>query len=263
MNQKLPALFIGHGSPSNIIDNNSYTKALENLPSRFEKPKAILVISAHWQSSKTYITIQNEPRQIYDFYGFSKEIYDIKYDAAGSEVYANEILEELKSLKVEGNRSWGIDHGAWGILKHMYPNADIPVLQLSLNYAEGEKYHYNLGKKLRKLRDKGYLIIGSGNIVHNLRCINNERDSKPYDWAVEFNSYIKNAMLNNNYDKLLEYTNAGRCAKLSVPTVEHFLPLLYIAGLKEDDDKIEIIYDGFQMSSVSMLSFFVGTVNNK
>jgi 4,5-DOPA dioxygenase extradiol len=258
MNKKMPVLFIGHGSPMNAILNNSYTEAIcksvENIP----RPKAILVISAHWETEGTFITVADAPEQIYDFYGFPQELYNIKYNPTGAKKYAEMALKELEGSNVMLTEKWGLDHGAWSVLTHMYPEADIPVFQMSLNRLGDEKYHYNLGRKLSVLREKGILIIGSGDIVHNLGIMNSEVESNPFDFAIEFDNYISEAIKNRTHDDIISYQKLGKTSKLSVPTKEHYLPLLYIAGLQEATDEINFIYKGIQNGSISMTSIKIG-----
>ena len=258
MNIKMPVLFIGHGSPMNAILNNTYTeaicKSIENIP----KPDAILVISAHWETNGTYITSNDAPKQIYDFYGFPQELYNVKYNPTGSNKYAEMVSLELADSNVMLTDKWGLDHGSWSVLTHMYPKADIPVFQMSLNRLGDEKYHYELGKKLSSLRDKGILIIGSGDIVHNLRIMNYDMEAEPFEWATKFDNYISDAIVNRNHDNIIFYEKQGKSADLSVPTKEHYLPLLYIAGLQGETDEVKFIYKGIQHSSMSMTSIQIG-----
>lgn len=258
MNEKLPVLFIGHGSPMNAILDNSFTQSLKALAQKITKPKAIMVISAHWQTKGTQVTCENEPRQIYDFYGFPDELYKVIYRPKGSGDYAEGVVKELSKENVHCDRAWGLDHGSWAVLKHMYPAADVPVFQMSLNDLGDEEYHYNMGRKLSFLREKGILIIGSGNIVHNLGRMNYDRNSEPFDWAVQFDDYIAEAITNRKHQEIMEYKKEGSSAKLSVPTNEHFLPLLYIAGLQEESDQVEFIYEGIQHGSMSMRCIRIG-----
>lgn len=258
MNKKMPVLFIGHGSPMNAILNNSYTEAIAKVAENIPRPEAILVISAHWETNGTFITASDTPTQIYDFYGFPEELYNVKYNPTGASKYAEMVAEELKDSKVSLTKEWGIDHGAWAVLTHMYPKADIPVFQMSLNRLGDEEYHYNLGRKLSKLREKGILIIGSGNIVHNLGIMNYEMNSTPFDWAVEFDNYVSEAIKGRMHDNIISYERLGKAAKLSVPTREHYLPLIYIAGLQEESDEVKFIYKGIQHSSMSMTCIQIG-----
>lgn len=258
MVEKLPALFIGHGSPMNIILNNSYTKTLKELANKIERPKAILVISAHWQTKGTFITNNDEPTQIYDFYGFPEDLYKIKYEPKDCNKYSKIILEEFKDENIKTTNDWGLDHAAWAVLVHMYPKADIPVIEMSLNVLGSEEYHYNLGKKLYKLRDKGILVIGSGNIVHNLMKFKQDIDAKPFNWAIEFDQYIAEAVKNRHHDRLINYKNVGEYAQLSVPTNDHYLPLLYVEAMQDEDDKVDFIYEGIQNGSMSMRCVRIG-----
>ncbi|WP_160673330.1 4,5-DOPA dioxygenase extradiol [Clostridium sp. C8-1-8] len=257
MKDRLPALFIGHGSPMNAIETNEYTKMLNKLGETIGKPKAVLVISAHWLTEGSYIDIQNNPKQIYDFYGFPRELYEVDYKPSGSSEYAIRAYERLKAFGVKSTKEWGLDHGSWAILKHLYPNADIPAFQLSLNHAFTPEEHYNLGKKLKELRDEGYLILGSGNIVHNLRKMDFDASDSPFDWAKKFDDYIANSLISNNHLNLINYKSQGITEKLALPTDEHYLPLLYIAALQEADESISFLHEGIEFGSLSMRSFVV------
>jgi len=258
MNKKMPVLFIGHGSPMNAILNNSYTDAIAKVTENIPRPEAILVISAHFETNGTFITSSDTPTQIYDFYGFPEELYNVKYNPTGASKYAEMVAKELKDSNVMLTSEWGIDHGAWAVLKHMYPKADIPVFQMSLNRLGDEKYHYNLGRKLSRLREKGILIIGSGNIVHNLGIMNYDMNSTPFDWAIEFDKYVTEAIKSRMHVNLITYESLGEIAKLSVPTKEHYLPLLYIAAMQEETDEVKFIYEGIQHSSMSMRCIQIG-----
>jgi 4,5-DOPA dioxygenase extradiol len=256
MSKKLPAIFLAHGSPMNAILENDYTRVLKKLGKEIEKPKAILVISAHWQTRQTYITIDDAPNTIYDFYGFPDELYKIKYNSIGSKKYAQLILNKFKNIK--GTTEWGLDHASWTVLKHMYPEANIPVIEMSLNVELDERGHYNLGKSLSSLREEGILIIGSGNIVHNLMKMDYDMYGKPFESAVKFDSYIKQALDERNHERLVNYNNAGVVASLAVPTKEHYLPLLYVAALQEEDEEVSYIYEDIQHGSMAMRSFIIG-----
>lgn len=252
MSKRMPAYFIAHGSPQNVLWENDYTRVLNNIKDTIEKPKAILVISAHWKTRGAYVNVSEKPKQIYDFYGFDDELYAVKYEPKGSPEIAKKIANNLKSFKVEETEEWGLDHGAWGVLKHMYPEADIPVFQLSINGLESNRYHYELGKKLSSLRDEGVLIIGSGNIAHNLMKLNWNTDADPFSWAVDFENSIKSALINNKHEDIINYEKFGQSAKLSVPTDEHFIPLIYLVAMQQEDEKAQIIYEGFQNATMSM-----------
>lgn len=255
---KQPVLFIGHGSPMNAIMENTYTKMLNKLGEELDKPKAIMVISAHWKTIGTYINEEDSPKEIYDFYGFPEELYKVRYSTSGAKPYIKEAFKELKDYNVELTDTWGLDHGTWSVLKHIFPKGDIPVFQLSLNALGNEEYHYNLGRKLSKLREEGILIIGSGNIVHNLREMKDDKYAEPYDWAVKFNEFVANAVAEGKHDKLINYKEVGREALLSVPTNEHYLPLLYIVALKEEEDNVEFLFNEIEHGSLSMMSIKIG-----
>lgn len=259
MNKRMPAFFIAHGSPLNIILDNDYTNVLKNIKNNIDEPKAILIISAHWKTRGAYVNISQKPKQIYDFYGFPEELYNIKYEPLGAKDYGHSVADKLKEFYIKTTEEWGLDHGAWGILKHIYPEADIPVFQLSLNGLKDNKYHYELGKKLSFLRNEGVLILGSGNIVHNLMRMKDEMYSEPHSFAVDFEKNIKDSLINNRHEDIINYNNLGQIAKLSVPTDEHFLPLLYLIGMQEEDEKAEFIYEGFQNGSMSMTCIKIET----
>lgn len=262
---KMPVLFIGHGSPLNIILSNSYTESLVRLGKELPKPKAIMVISAHWLTNGTYVTCNENPRLIYDFYGFPSELYQVKYPSFGSPEVAEFTSEFVRSVQVKCNNNWGLDHASWAVLKHMYPQADIPIFEMSLDYSFNEwnpktvKYHYDLASELGKLRRKGVLIIGSGNIVHNLGMIDfSNIDAKPFDWAVEFDEKVKSNLLSGNHKYLIDYRNMGRTAPFAVPTLDHYLPMIYAIALQQKDDALEFVHEGFQYGSISMRSFRIG-----
>lgn len=250
---KMPVVFIGHGSPMNALADNDFTKSLEKTGKIIPKPKAILVISAHWLSTGSFVCCDNKPEIIYDFYGFPQELYEIKYPAEGSEKYADETSKMLKKYGTACGK-WGIDHGSWTFLKHMYPKADIPVFQLSVDYTQPASYHYEMAKLLAPLREQGVLIIGSGNIVHNLRIIKWEQDAEPFGWAVEFDENVKELLLAGKHEKLVDYEKLGKSAVMSVPTNDHYLPMMYPLALA-GKDKIEFTYEGIQHGSVSMRCF--------
>jgi 4,5-DOPA dioxygenase extradiol len=252
---KAPVLFIGHGSPMNIIYKNDYTKSLKELGTSLPKPDAILVVSAHWLTEGTRVCSADVPEQIYDFYGFPDELYTIKYHPPGARAIAESITQELKSENIKADNTWGIDHASWAVLTHMYPKADIPVLEMSLDVRKDEREHYNLGKKLSYLRRKNILIIGSGNIVHNLRQIDFDENAKPFPWAIEFDKYIKDALLRKEHDRLLRYRELSSVSRLAVPTNDHYLPFLYSAALHEEDDNIEFVHESIQNGSMSMRCF--------
>jgi 4,5-DOPA dioxygenase extradiol len=256
--EKKPVLFLGHGSPMNIILENSFTESLAQLGQSIPKPKAILVVSAHWQTKGTFITVNSAPEIIYDFYGFPQELYDVSYPCPGVNMQVAEWATILKNAGVAYDQQRGLDHGAWAVLKHLYPKADVPVMQLSLDYGKAPYEHYKLAKQLAPLRQQGVLMIGSGNIVHNLREIDWNMDAKPYDWGIEFDEQVKEAILEGKHEKLITYEKMGRSALLSIPTSEHYLPMLYTLGLQTEGDEVCFSHEGFQNASMSMRCFSIG-----
>jgi 4,5-DOPA dioxygenase extradiol len=262
---KMPVLFIGHGSPMNIVLKNGYTQCLTDLGKTMPTPRAILVISAHWLTDGTFVTCAPKPKTIYDFYGFPDELYRLTYPAPGSPADAQLITTLVKTPVVKCDTAWGLDHATWAVLRHMYPAANIPVLEMSLDYSPYNgwnrpslQYFYDLAKQLAPLREKGVLIIGSGNIVHNLRVIDMDIDAKPYDWAVEFDEKVKRSLLEKNHSVLLDCQNTDRATALAVPTLDHYLPMLFAAALQEKDEKLEFVHEGFQNRSISMRCFKIG-----
>ncbi len=260
----MPVLFIGHGSPMNIILNNDYTNSLVKAAKEIPKPRAILVISAHWLTDGTYVTCVSNPKTIYDFYGFPDELYNMSYPSPGSPEDADLTIKTVKSTKVRCGE-WGLDHAAWAVLKHMYPDADIPVFEMSLDYSPYNnwnpkpiEHHYKLASELVSLREKGILIIGSGNIVHNLGLIDFDIDAKPFDWAVKFDQEIKDCLVSKNHERLIDYLELGKEALYAVPTQDHYLPMIYAIGLQKKEDKLKFVHEGFQNGSVSMRAFQIG-----
>ncbi len=254
-----PALFVGHGNPMNVLYDNAYTKSLSLLGSSFVKPKAILVISAHWLTRETFVSTSLNPETIYDFGGFPPEMYQIVYPAKGSPEFAKLVQNEVKKTIVVADPEMGLDHGAWTILKHIYPNADVPVFELSIDFYKSPRWHYELAQELKVLRKKGILIIGSGNITHNLRRAKFDvPDSQVDDWAIEFDEIVKAKILSNDHEALIDYMNLGKSASLAVPTNDHYLPLLYTLGLQEKGEAISFPYEGFQNANVSMRCLKIG-----
>lgn len=256
--KKSPVLFLGHGSPMNIILENEYTNSLVHLAQSLPKPKAILVVSAHWLTKGTCITSGSAPETIYDFYGFPQELYDVRYPCPGAAKELEEAAAVFKDAAIIYDNQRGIDHAAWSVLKHMYPMADIPVMEMSLDYRKTPQEHYELGRKLAPLREQGFLIIGSGNLVHNLRTIDWEMEAEPYGWAIDFDHMVKQCLVEQNHKPLIEYEKMGKEALLSVPTNEHYLPMLYAAALQEHDEDLIFSYEGFQNASISMRCFSIG-----
>jgi 4,5-DOPA dioxygenase extradiol len=256
---KMPVLFIGHGSPMNAILDNSFTRALEKLGKSLEKPNAVLVISAHWQTKGTYVSTNPWPKTIYDFGGFDKKLYEVIYEPKGHPQLAKELINTVTSLTVNESVDMGLDHGAWTILKHIFPDADVPVFELSIDFEKSPSFHYSFGQELQKLREKGVLIIGSGNIVHNLRLLDwHNTYGKPFDWAMEFDLFVKNSIDKRDFQPLVEYQKFGKAAQLSVPTNDHYLPMMYTLGLANNSDPITYIYEGYEYGSLSMRCFKVG-----
>lgn len=248
---KMPVIFLGHGSPMNAIADNNYTKALTSLTADIPKPTSILVISAHWETESTQVTAMEKPKTIHDFYGFPKELYNVQYPANGNPELAKDIVKTLGD-KVSLDHNWGLDHGTWAVLKFLYPAADIPVIQLSLNKNLSLNDHYELGKELKILRNQGVLIVGSGNIVHNLRAVDWNIDAKAHEWAVSFDKWVKELLLNRNFKPLISEFQNTEIGKLSVPTLDHYLPFLYILGASDQSDKLTFDFEGFQNASMSM-----------
>lgn len=259
---KMPVLFIGHGSPMNAIEDNQFTKGFKNsIASLSEKPKAILCVSAHWYTKGTKVTAMEMPRTIHDFGGFPKELFAVEYPAKGDPILAKETKTLLSPTLVELDEHWGLDHGAWSVIKHLYPDADVPVLQLSIDYSQPASYHFDLAKKLSKLREKGVLIVGSGNIIHNLRMVdfqNFNKDNYGYDWAIEAREGINKHLKSGDFKSLLDYEKLGSSYKLAIPTPEHYLPLIYTLGLKEEKETLSLFNDKLLAGSLSMTSVKIG-----
>lgn len=265
MDSRMPVLFIGHGSPMNIILNNSYTRSLAALGGSLLKPKAILVISAHWLAKGTFVTCMDKPRTIHDFYGFPDELYTIRYPSPGAPGEARLVADLVTKVKVSCRNDWGLDHASWAVLKHIYPDADVPVFEMSLAYTFNEwhpkplQYHYDLARELAELRHRGVLIIGSGNIVHNLGMLDFENvDAPTFDWAGEFDEKVKANLLKRNHDALIHYQNMGRTSLLAIPTLDHYLPMIYAIALQDVDEPLSFIHEGFQYGSISMRCFKIG-----
>lgn len=258
--EKTPLFFFGHGSPMNAIEQNQFTKKWNELGKKITKPRAILCISAHWETSGTYVTAMDAPKTIHDFGGFPPELYQVNYPAPGNPELAHKITETMKSVPVKSNIHWGLDHGCWSVVKHLYPEADVPVLQLSIDYTKPPQYHYNLAKELAFLRQKGVLIIGSGNIVHNLRMVAWDKITQPnfaYDWAQEANDKMLNYINDNDFQPLIDYHKQGKAFQLAIPTPEHFLPLLYVLALKGNKESSEIFNNEAVMGSLTMTSVMI------
>lgn len=254
---RMPVLFIGHGSPMNIVSHNTYTQSLQSLSAALPRPKAILVVSAHWLTRGTYVNSAEKPEQIYDFYGVPHELYRIKYRPPGAPEIASSIVQDSRFKNIQVDKERGIDQGAWAVLLYLYPQADIPVLEMSIDMTMNEEDHYNFARKFSFLRRQKILIIGSGNIVQNLRQSEYMEDAQPFPWAVEFDSFIKDALLQKDTERLLHFRNISPAAELAVPTNDHYLPMLYIAALQEKGEEITFFHEGIQNGSVSMRSFII------
>jgi 4,5-DOPA dioxygenase extradiol len=254
--ERMPVLFIGHGSPMNALWDNSFTQGLAKIGAGIEKPNAILVISAHWLTRGTYVASNPKPATIHDFGGFPKELFDMQYPAAGAPELAKELASKIPNAHVDDE--WGLDHGAWTVLKHMYPNAEIPVFQMSIDYSKPESYHLDLANHLNYLRSKGVLILGSGNIVHNLRLLNwQNRNSGPFDWALEFDTKVKGLLDKGDFQALSQYRSWGKFADLAVPTNDHYLPMMYTLGASQKNEEVKHLFEGFEMGSISQRCFVV------
>ena len=256
----MPVVFIGHGSPMNGIEHNEFSESWAGLAEKIPLPKTILVISAHWLSHGTKITAMDFPKTIHDFGGFPKELFDVQYPAPGNPELARETASIITSAEVELVHDWGLDHGAWTVIRNMYPDASIPVLQLSIDYSKGPQFHYGLAKELSSLRRKGILITGSGNIVHNLRMISFDKMDKEFgfDWAIEMNDIFKKHISNRNHKALVNYESLGSGAKLAIPTPDHYYPLLYSLGLQEEHEEAVIFNDKLMAGSLTMTSLKIG-----
>lgn len=257
---KMPVLFIGHGSPMNGILDNSYSQGWADMAKRLPQPKAVLVVSAHWETKGTFITAMDNPKTIHDFGGFPRELYEVQYPAPGNPALAAETADMIKSASVGLDHEWGLDHGAWTVVRHMYPDATIPVLQLSMDYTQGPQYHYDLARELNELRHKGVLVIGSGNMVHNLRMVAWDKLNLDYgfDWALQINDTFKQLIADGDHRRLVNYRQLGREAQLAIPTPEHYLPLLYTLGLAGAHDEVSFFNDKPVGGSLTMTSVKIG-----
>jgi len=251
---KMPVLFVGHGSPMNAIEDNDFSRNWRSLAERIPKPEAIISFSAHWFTDGTKIMNQEKPETIYDMYGFPIELYEVVYDSPGAPDLAK-LSKELISKETEFDNSWGIDHGTWSVLVHMYPERDIPVFQISIDAYAPPEAHYQIGKELSSLRGQGVLILGTGNIVHNLRLVDWSMGNKGFEWAYQFDDFINENTLANNHENILNYKDAGKMAKLAVPTPDHFYPLLYVLGASDQEDKITVFNKSCVLGSVTMTGY--------
>lgn len=259
--EKMPVLFVGHGSPMYAIEENEFVAEWRNLSASMPRPKAILCISAHWETKGTFVTVAPIPPTIHDFGGFPRELYAVQYPAPGSPELAQKTKEIITTTPVGLDESWGLDHGAWSVVRNIYPEADIPIIEMSLDYTKGPKFHYELAKELSILRSKGVLIIGSGNIVHNLRLVAWDRMNEPdfgFDWAIQANDQIKLHILNHQHKSLIDYVALGREVSMAIPSPDHYLPLLYALAIQGENEKLKFFNDKAVMGSLTMTSLKIG-----
>jgi len=256
---RLPAVFFGHGNPMNALLDNAYTQAWAKVGAAIPRPSAILCISAHWFVPETGVTVSTAPRTIHDFGGFPAPLYQVQYPAPGDPALARRVQQMLAPLPVTLDERWGLDHGTWSVLKHVYPKADLPIVQLSIDEREPASFHYEIGTRLAPLRDEGVLIVGSGNLVHNLHAFAwGRHDAEPFDWALRFEQQARDMLVAGDQAPLVEYDRLGRDALLSIPTPDHYLPLLYVIATRQQDDRVSFPVEGVDGGSVSMLAVKVG-----
>ena len=257
---KMPVLFLGHGSPMNAIEENEFVTGFRNIAKNIPKPNAILCVSAHWETKGTFVTAMQNPPTIHDFGGFPKELFAVQYPAPGSPDLAKETKALITKTEIILDDKWGLDHGAWSVIKHLYPNADIPVIQMSIDYSQSPQYHYELAQQIKSLREKGVLIIGSGNMVHNLGMVEWKRlnETFGYDWAIEANEKMKKFIISGDHKQLINFRSQGKAFDLAIPTPEHYLPLLYSLALKEDKDEVSLFNDKAVAGSLTMTSVKIG-----
>ncbi|HSN50829.1 MAG TPA: 4,5-DOPA dioxygenase extradiol [Bacteroidales bacterium] len=256
----MPVLFIGHGSPMNAISKNEFVEGWRAMGKTIPKPAAVLCVSAHWETRGTLITAMDKPITIHDFGGFPQELFEVEYPAPGSPELANQAKSIIHKTSIGLDEKWGLDHGCWSVLKHLYPQADVPVIQMSLDYYQAAQYHYDLSKELSALRKKGVLIIGSGNMVHNLRLVAWDKlddTAFGYDWAIEASEKMKKHILNGDFQSLINYKSQGKAFDLAIPTPEHFLPLLYALALKEENETVSLFNDKPVAGSLTMTSLVI------
>lgn len=259
MGKRMPSIFFGHGNPMNALSKNSYTDGWAAIGKSIPRPKGVLSVSAHWYIPDCAVTIHSAPETIHDFGGFPEELYQVRYPAPGSPDLARHVKDLLSPLPVSLDESWGLDHGTWAVMCHVFPKADIPIVQLSIDARQPPQFHYEVGKGLASLREEGILVIGSGNIVHNLHAYAwGNSKSRPYDWAVRFENHARELLLSGNDASLTAYEKLGRDAMLSIPTPDHYLPLLYVLGLRRKNDPVSFPVQGIEGGSVSMLAVQIG-----
>ncbi len=255
---RMPAVFFGHGSPMNTLEDNAHTATWRALGKRLPRPKAILSVSAHWYVRGTAVTAMQAPPTIHDFFGFPQPLFDVEYPAPGAPGLAGRVRELLAPVDTQMDQSWGLDHGTWSVLVHVYPKADIPVVQLSIDAAQPPEFHYEMGRRLKPLREEGVLVMGSGDVVHNLGVIRWGANTRPYDWATRFNDHVRAQLVAGEHAPLINYEALGADARQSVPTPEHYLPLLYVLGTQHEDESVSFATDGIELGSISMLTCVIG-----
>lgn len=260
---RMPALFIGHGSPMNALADNRFTSAWRRLGQALPRPAAVLVVSAHWYIRGIAVTEVDAPGTIHDFQGFPPELFDFRYPAPGSPALSARVRGLLKPLSVTADHSWGLDHGAWSVLAHLFPSADVPVVQLSIDRTRSAQFHYNLGARLAILRDEGVLILGSGNVVHNLGMLRMEAPDAAYDWALRFEQAVKYHLLRRDHAALVDWKGLDSQARLAVPTPEHYLPLLYCIATQCEGEPVSFPVEGIDLGTISMLSVCIGAIELK
>ena len=255
----MPVLFLGHGSPMNAIESNSFTQSLHALRKKIPQPQVIVCISAHWLTEGTWVTHMPHPKTIHDFYGFPQSLFDVIYPAPGSPELADLVRSTVQKPKIQlDDKVWGLDHGTWSVMRHIYPEATIPIVQLSIYLEQPGDYHYHIGEQLKPLREQGVLIVGSGNIVHNLSKIVWGPNPEPYEWAIEFDEWVKEKLLARDFRALTAQFSDSKAGQLSIPIPDHYFPLLYILGTVDDEDKLSFIYEGIQNGSISMRTLGFG-----
>lgn len=255
--ERMPALFFGHGSPMNAL-GGPYADAWRAVGASLPRPKAILCVSAHWYVPEVAVTAMAQPRTIHDFYGFPKPLYDVRYAAPGDIWLAERTRDMLLPIPVRLDHDWGLDHGTWSVLMHVFPGANVPVVQLAIDRRQPPQFHYDLGRRLAELRDEGVLVVGSGDVVHNLGVMRRDGSDAPFDWAARFNTRAKALIAAHDHGPLIDYLSLGEDARLSIPTPEHYLPLLYVLGMQGVDERAQFFTDRIELGSISMMGVLVG-----
>ncbi len=252
----MPVLFVGHGSPMNAVDDNPFTRTLKSIADKLPRPRAVLMVSAHWMTEGTWVTGMAQPKTIHDFGGFPQKLFNVQYPAPGSPATAKLVQTIVREPNVSNDlEMWGLDHGAWSVLRHMYPNADVPVVQLSLDLRQPPEYHFKLGQQLAELRNEGILIVGSGNLVHNLRTIDWETHSPAYPWATEYDAWLKDRLTQRDFNAVMTDFHQTEAGKLSVPTLDHYYPLHYVLGAADAEDELEFEFEEIHNASIAMRTF--------